>query len=316
MTSRTCIVVPTRGTPAAVERIAANIAREAGSNELLLVLNGADEAELREAEAVAAREAVQTVRCPGGGVARARNFALTACDAGVLVYTDDDVVITANAIDRLVETVASGDADVATAQVLPAKTPYREFNAIHDAYLGFDRGPYRRKWCPPGNLSPFLVWDIGVGALFGIDRLKVLQKEIRFDERLSNGRFCGGTEDVDFFMQAYYAGLTLVYEARATVHHLFPTDWESVTQKYHQYALSDGAFYTKWRSKSELDDYRRELRGWARRMVIHIGRTATKQPAVPLWSLCAEFPLKIFGGAFWYLRRAAEGEGQRERYHY
>jgi cellulose synthase/poly-beta-1,6-N-acetylglucosamine synthase-like glycosyltransferase len=300
MTSRTCVVVPTRGTTTAIERICANIAGNVCAYDLLIILNGTDETKLKRSEALATEKGLQTVRCPGGGVARARNFALATSDADVLVFVDDDVVVTADAIKRLSDVIASDVVDVATARVLPTELPQQTFNTIYDAYLGFDRGTERRSWQRPGQLSPFTVWDIGVGALFAVNRPKVLEhKAVRFDERLSNGRFCGGTEDVDFFMQAFHAGLRLTYEPEAVVHHQFPDDWTGMRRKCRQYALTDGAFYAKWYREADPVDFVNEIRGWARRLAMHGVRAVEDRPRVPLVSVAIEPLYKLFGAAAW-----------------
>lgn len=301
MTNGTCaVVVPTRGTVAAIERIETNIAENIGDYEIVVILNGTDTAELKRSEVLAMKQSLRTVRCPGGGVARARNFALTISDAEVLAYVDDDVVVTAEAIERLSDVITHDAVDVATARVLPVKTSHQRFDAIYAAYLGFDRGTQRRSWRNPARLTPFTVWNIGVGALFAVNRLKVLQrKTVRFDERLSNGRFCGGTEDVDFFMQAFQAGLTLAYEPEAVTHHQFPNNWIGLRRKCRQYALTDGAFYAKWRREAQPIDLVNEILGWTRRLVTHTLRTVDGRPCVPLASIATEPLYKLAGAAAW-----------------
>ncbi|MGH4013820.1 MAG: glycosyltransferase family 2 protein [Pseudonocardiaceae bacterium] len=146
------------------------------------------------------------------------------------------------------------------------------------------------------------MWDIGVGALFAVNRPKVLQhKAVRFDERLSNGRFCGGTDDVDFFMQAFQAGLTLAYEPCAVAHHLFPGDWAGLRKKCRQYALTDGAFYAKWWREAEPVDFINEVRAWVGRLTTHAGLSLDGRPGVPLTSVVVEPLYKLFGATAWSL---------------
>jgi glycosyltransferase involved in cell wall biosynthesis len=302
MTSRACVVVPTRGTSAAIDRIATNIAGHVGEHDLLVVLNGTDEAELTRSQTQASAHGLRTVRCPGGGVARARNHALTGCEADIVIYVDDDVIMTTAAVEHLISVIAGGAADVATARVLPAQLDREDFNAIYDTFLGFDRGTQQRSWRHPNRLSPFSVWDVGVGALFAINRPSVVDcASVRFDERLSNGRWCGGTEDVDFFLRAFHAGLGLAYEPEAVAFHLFPDDGTGMRRKCRQYALTDGAFYAKWCRQAAPADLLSEVSGWVRRLGTHTVRAVDGRPGVPLASVAAEPFYKLTGAAAWWL---------------
>lgn len=303
------IAVPTRGTPAALERIAANIAANVGASNVLVVLNGTETSELKRSEAIARDSGMRTCRCPGGGVSRARNLALETGDTACVIFVDDDVVVSLDAVTRLADAILKGKADVVTARVLPVTTSIPHFDAIFAAYLGFDRGTERRTWSLPARLSPFAVWDVGVGALFAVDRSSVLQHRLaRFDERLSNGRFCGGTEDVDFFMRALHSGLTLAYEPDIVAHHLFPGEWASMRKKCRQYALTDGAFYAKWGSEASLVDVLNEIRGWVRRLQTHTALVRADRPAIPLRSLAAEPLYKLVGAAAWLVVLAHRSE--------
>jgi hypothetical protein len=142
-----------------------------------------------------------------------------------------------------------------------------------------------------------------VGATFAVDLplLDARPETVRFDERLSNGRFCGGSEDVDFFYAAYHLGHVVTYVAEAVVEHVFPTSPAAVSAKCRQYALSDGAFYAKWARHLSPADLHGEVTGWLGRIAKGATDRACGRPAVPVTDLLAEPLYKLVGGLTWAL---------------
>jgi glycosyltransferase involved in cell wall biosynthesis len=294
------VVVPTRGSVDAVTRVHRNIAAQLPDAEVVLVLNGSGETGRATAEGLGMR----VHECAGGGASRARNAGLAVAEGPVLVFLDDDVIVSRDAVAALVAGLHRTGAAVATARVLPADTRAGTF-PVYERYLGFDRGATTRFWPPstdPGRhpVSPFAVWEFGVGAAFAVDVRRLGGR--RFDERLSNGRVCGGTEDVDFFYQAHHCGLAITYEATAVVHHLFPTGGREMKAKVRQYALADGAFYAKWIRFATPADLCRDVVGWLRRLRQQAAHAVRGEPAVPVPTLLAEPVYKLMGGLWWVLQ--------------
>ena len=297
------VVVPTRGSGASAVRIGANIVDQLDGVPVVVVRNGAATGE--EAWAgLMLRPHVEVVDRVGGGVSRARNSALASTFTRTVVFVDDDVLVSDAALRRLVARQRDEGATVTTARVVPGSAPHHR---LFDTDLGFDRGRGSRVWqraAQPGPpLSPLNVWQFGVGATFAVDLalLGTTGGAVRFDERLSNGRFCGGSEDVDFFYAAYLTGHTVSYVAEAVVEHLFPLSVGAVSAKCRQYALSDGAFYAKWARFVTTTDLRRELAGWIGRLRKRNTDRARGLPAVALVDLLAEPLYKLLGGATWAL---------------
>lgn len=289
------VVVPTRGDAAGAARIAENIVDRLDGVPVMVVRNGGT------GERPPRRPGVQILDVPGGGVARARNAALAAATTRSVVFVDDDVIVSGAALRTLVARQREAGASIATARVRPADAPH---HGLFDDSLAFDRGCVSRTWRlgPEGErpMPPLDVWDFGVGATFAVDRA-LLGDAVRFDERVSNGRFCGGSEDVDFFYAAYLAGHTVSYVADAVVEHLFPLAASAVVAKCRQYALSDGAFYAKWARHLSASDLRREAAGWWERIGKRRDDRAAGRPAVPLPDLLAEPVYKLVGGVTWAL---------------
>lgn len=294
------VVVPTRGDPAAIARIAHNIVdRLDPSVQVMAIRNAAD-----KVEGPAPCTVVRILDVPGGGVSRARNAALVAATCRTVVFVDDDVVVSDGALRNLVTRQRETNAVIACARVVPGDAPH---HVLFDADLGFDRGTFSHTWQRGSDdaelISPFNVWKFGVGATFAVDLsiLKADGGDLWFDERLSNGRFCGGSEDVDFFYTAYVAGYRVCYVADAVVEHLFPVTAMSVSAKCRQYALADGAFYAKWALRVSANDVRGELTGWWARIARRRADRAAGRLSVPLLDLLTEPVYKCVGGLAWAL---------------
>lgn len=291
------VVVATRGDAKAASRIGKNIVEPLPGVPVLVVRNGRS-----QRSNLASRGGVEVIDAPGGGVSRARNAAFAAAKTRTLVFVDDDVIVSEAALRTLVTRQRQVGAAIATARVRAADTAH---HPLFDDDLGFDRGTVCRTWRLGVDkpVSPLNVWDFGVGATFAVDKplLDAGGRPVRFDERLSNGRFCGGTEDVDLFYSAYVAGHTVCYVGDAVVGHLFPATETDVHAKCRQYALSDGAFYAKWARRVSVGDLRREAVGWGRRVVKARNDRQSGRAAVPLSVMVGELVYKMVGGATWAL---------------
>ena len=250
---------------------------------------------------------IRTIMVPGGGVARARNVAMAVTRSEWVVFVDDDVILERNTIDALLTNGDRTAATIATARVLAAPRDDAE-GAIYRDYLIFDRGADPAMW-GHGHLrisSPFDSWKLGVGAAFAVclPSLRALRVQAAFDESLSNGRFAGGAEDVDFFFQVIGAGGTVRYSPEALAYHIFPCGSLALRRKLRQYFLADGAYYAKWWSARSRRDLVGEARGWFGRVARHLVRRIQRSPSLPILSLLAEPAYKLTGGVVWHLRRS------------
>lgn len=301
------VFIPSRGTAAAVERVHRHIARPLAPVAVTLVLNPSANGVVAPAVLQRCRDLGMTPTiCRGGGTSRARNVGLKLASAPVVVFLDDDVIATPDAVDGLVAGLRRQRACVATGRVLAAPSSHRS-DELWSSELAFDRGPAAAVWTTRDavRVSPFDVWQFGVGAAFAVDRARMheqLDRVPRFDERLSNGRFAGGTEDVDYFYAVYVAGGAVAYVSQAIFGHKFPARRRDIRAKCRQYAIADGAFYAKWRGRADRSDIVSEIHGWRRRLAGHVGARARGRPAVPLRSLLAEPAYKVFGALTWSVR--------------
>lgn len=294
------LVIPTRGDDRALRRIATQIL-PSHNGPVVLVVNGARPMAMG---ALPDLPGARIYACPGGGVSRARNLALRLAPSDLIVFVDDDVLLTPTVIERIVDDLCSGRGDVVTGRILPAQAT-APFGEVHTEFLGLDRGAESQLFDETAlaTLSPTGVWALGVGALFGVNRASLLDvaRPPVFDESLSNGRFCGGAEDSDFLLQAVLSGLTVLYDAEAVATHQFPVRKQEVERKMHQYARADGAFYAKWSELLTHKDLLTDLRCWWTRLGEHVRLARKGHPHVPLGPLVTEPFDKTVGYAWWMM---------------
>jgi GT2 family glycosyltransferase len=294
-------VVPTRGDPDALARISRHIAPHVDS--LLVVVNdphGPDVA--RWKTIVESCSAARYVCAQGGGVSRARNLALRVVDSDVVVFLDDDVTASAESFTALTQPFEDHRTGVVTGRVIPAE---REGGTIYSDFIGLDRGTGAQTYTK-ADLSTLTItdcWKLGVGAAFAIHlrRLKDVESPPAFDEALSNGRFCGGAEDIDFFLQCLHAGIGLSYCPRAVFGHLYPDGDREAARKMRQYARADGAFYAKWAASLADGELRGDWAYWLKRLNEQVPRALRGLPHLPLGALAMEPFHKLVGALWWRL---------------
>ncbi|MGH3887851.1 MAG: glycosyltransferase family 2 protein [Pseudonocardiaceae bacterium] len=294
------IIIPTRGDPAALRRIAAQIAAFPEATSFLILVN--------RSRLMTSRYGLESLRdlgvtfgfCPGGGVARVRNLALRMVSTDVVVFVDDDAATSVEAVARLTRELDDGRTGVVTGRVVPAASDSQTFMLYRD-FFGFDRGAIARRFSGGVPPPPMQAWQLGVGAVFAVRRtlLDAVASPPSFDESLSNGRFCGGAEDVDFFLQCLHAGIGLSYCADAVFWHEFPSSVGVLRRKITAYARADGAFYCKWRHDIGPSAVARDLLSWAARVQYHAVAKVKGSPHLPLVPVLAEPVEKLIGAVWW-----------------
>lgn len=296
------IIVPTRGRANDFARIAANFSNLPAALALDVVAN-------RNFTTFTAgltdRQGTRVFFVPGGGTSRARNIGMWVAETNIIVFIDDDVLPDMASLQTLVNRLQSSAATVATARV-HSQSSDDLTSVLYQKFFSFDRGDTD---CVFDNMSmissPTVAWSMGVGAVFAVDRerLRAVPQPPIFDETLSNGRFCGGTEDVDFFLQCLQAGLVVEYCAKAVFAHEEAPGLSRLRAKMVQYARADGAFYAKWRSMLDIQDVLADVGGWAKRVMIHTERRLKGEISLPMVALLRE-PVEKALGAIWWSWRA------------
>lgn len=99
-----CAIIVTYRTGPALARCLASVRAATGVNEIILVDNGNDDAEIRAMDAASTDPRVRIIRGHGNvGFATACNLGAAQARAEVLVFVNPDVTLAADAIDKLTQ---------------------------------------------------------------------------------------------------------------------------------------------------------------------------------------------------------------------
>lgn len=147
------------------------------------------------------------------GLSRARNAGLKSVNGEIIVFTDDDVLVTENWLDEIHREFA-GDPNlfVLGGRVLLAR------HGLQDVAVYADEE--RREYNFPNG------GGVAMGANMAFRR-EVFERVGLFDVRLGAGTFFAGGEDIEFFYRAMKAGYKMVYAPNVLAFH----DHDRATQR-------------------------------------------------------------------------------------
>jgi GT2 family glycosyltransferase len=171
---------------------------------------------------------------PDRGVSRARNAGLRAATGGILVFTDDDVLVDRSWLGALVRPLAeAGPRSITTGRVLPlpeAATGIGAPTLVLSESPAVYRGRISRDVLQAGNMALFR---------------DVLLEIEGFDERLGPGTDFPAGEDNDLGLRLLSAGCVIHYEPEAIIYH---REWHKPTEYLPlrwRYGVGQGAYYAK-----------------------------------------------------------------------
>ena len=168
------------------------------------------------------------------GLSRANNDGIAAARYDVLVFTQDDVLVTKAWFGTLVRAlIVAGQRSVVTGQVLPGEPE------------------------TPGGFAPSVKSDdnprvyegrIGTDVLY-IQNMAMYRSTIenvdRFDQRLGPGTAFPGAEDNDFGFRLLESGYRIIYEPQAVTYHRAWRAQQDCISLYWKYGHAQGAYYAK-----------------------------------------------------------------------
>ncbi len=206
----------------------------------------------RTAELVAELSAtdprLRYVREDRPGLARAHNAALPHVLTPVVAFTDDDVLVDARWLARLVDAFADDEVACVTGMIAPRELDtlpqqWVEGNATYDKGLRrrvFDKGPNR----PADPLFPYTAGVFGSGANMAF-RTDYLRRRRGFDAALGTGTVAMGGDDLAAFYDVVSDGHRLVYEPGAIVLHQHYRDYAALRRQTYGYGAGLGAHLTR-----------------------------------------------------------------------
>jgi GT2 family glycosyltransferase len=248
------VIVPTAGRPDDVRRCLARlVAVDYPRLEIVVVDNRPDEDATRLVVEQAANDnpRIRYVgeRLPGSSVARNRGLAET--QAGIVVFTDDDVEVDPLWVRWMVEPLVQDEqVQVVTGLVLPAcyDTPQQQ---QFEETAGFGKGFCRRVYDMGPNrprkqmLYPYWGAPFGSGNSMAFRRHALLAIG-GFDPALGAGSLALAGADIESFTHIVRQGGRLVYEPRAIVWHDHRRDEASLGRQLFNYGVGSTAIMTKW----------------------------------------------------------------------
>jgi glycosyltransferase involved in cell wall biosynthesis len=176
---------------------------------------------------------VKLVQQPTPGLSYARNRAIEAASGDIILWTDDDVVVSPRWIERIVAGFEESNADFVFG---PSKPSWEEgraptwFSPVHyGKFALIDYGP-----------QPFVVKDLST-PFFGLNfavRRELLISMGGFREDLGVKEESGGGEDMDLFRRACTAGHRIAYIPEAVVEHVIPA--VRMTREFHRKKIKAG----------------------------------------------------------------------------
>jgi O-antigen biosynthesis protein len=189
---------------------------------------------------------------PRQGLSYARNAGINASTGKIIVATDDDVVMPADWLEKLLAPFARDDVMIVTGNVLPAELATRA-QQLFEHYGGLGNGFMRveagGEWFGSWYREAVPTWQLGATAnaafratIFSHPRIGLL------DPALGAGSPTGCSEDTDLFYRVLAAGFTIVYEPAAYVWHHHRSDMRALRRQIYAYSKGHVAYHLKtWR---------------------------------------------------------------------
>jgi GT2 family glycosyltransferase len=234
------VVICTRDRPEELRRCLASLPRQTWRpSEVIVVDNASRDGRTRE---VAQAAGVIYVREDRPGLDIARNTGARRARSSIVAYTDDDVLLHATWLERLVAAFDAPQIGAVTGLVLPAELA-TEAQRHFEAHWGFGRGHLRKDFDAARFRSQcndvFHAWEIGAGASMAFRR-DVFERVGFFDERLDVGQ-AGCSGDSEFWYRLLAGGLTCRYEPRAVALHFHRRTLDGLAQQIHHYMRGHAA---------------------------------------------------------------------------
>lgn len=202
---------------------------------------------------------------PLRGVSKARNTGIAAASYDVLVFTDDDVLVTAGWFGSIVRAlVRGGRRTVVSGRVL---------SGPRESADGF--APSLKEDMNPATYTGRLSSDVLYSGNMALFRSAIAEVGA-FDEDLGPGARFLAAEDNDLGFRLLEAGYRIEYVPDAALYHLPSRGRGDLLPLYWSYAQGQGAFYAKHTSLRDYHMMRRLRRSLANH-TREIVRTAVRE---------------------------------------
>jgi GT2 family glycosyltransferase len=247
------LVVCTRDRPESVEpcldalTIAAS-APGAGRPEIL-VIDNAPRTNAVECLIATKFPTCRYIRETRAGLNRARNRAVAEAKGDVVAFTDDDVRVEPDWVERI-RSIFGRNPEVGgmTGLVLPLELE-TEAQWWFEEYGGFARG-FDRRWYHVADTRGAIAFHhantgkLGTGANMAFRR-DTFDRTGPFDPALDVGTATKGGGDLDMFFRTLKSGTTLVYEPAAAVRHLHRRSYAELLSQIESWGTGMSAYLAR-----------------------------------------------------------------------
>ncbi len=181
------------------------------------------------------------------GLAYARNRGFTASRGEVVVTTDDDVLVPADWLEKLVAPFSRPGVMIVTGNTLPieletaAQRHFEEYGGLGRGFVSKEVGV---EWFRSIKGRAVPTWELGATANAAFRATIFTHPEIGLmDEALGPGTPTGVGEDTYLFYKVLKAGFTLVYEPSAYVWHRHRREMSSLHNQLYNYSKGHVAYH-------------------------------------------------------------------------
>jgi GT2 family glycosyltransferase len=193
------------------------------------------------------------------GIARARNIGIRIANGRIVVFLDDDIVVTRAAIRNLVAHYASPRVAACPGRIVSLRDDW--LSRLFEKYSSYDRG-VRGYEVGRNDMNVITLLKSGVAHLVGSSvkvnpppyslsyglysfRKGVLENLGGFDENLGRGTPQRGGEDVDMYYRILRHGYVIVYEPRSIAYHDHKHSFEEMLDQAYSNGCSIAALAKK-----------------------------------------------------------------------
>lgn len=234
------IVICSRNRPEQLARCLRALGQQTFRAAQVLVVDSASDDERTQAVANAA--GAEYLREDRPGLDLARNRGIRAARCGIVLFTDDDVVLHPRWLERMLRAFADGSADAVTGLLLPATlaTPaQRHFEQQWSFGRGYERRDFDGDFVERHRTSGVPAWGVGAGASMAFRR-SCFERIGLFDERLDVGA-AGCSGDSEYWHRILTMAGTCRYEPGAVAYHYHRADDAGLRQQLGAYMRGHAA---------------------------------------------------------------------------
>src|SRR6266702_8057572 len=228
------VVICTRDRPDELGMCLSSLPRQSyAPREIIVVDNASHDQRTRD---VAVAAGVTYIREDRPGLDVARNAGALRATSDIVAYTDDDVLLHPQWLERLVTAFDTPQIGAVTGLVLPAELA-TEAQRHFETYWGFGKG-YELQDFDTAHFKShrdgvFPAWDIGAGASMAFRR-EVFETVGYFDERLDVGQ-AGCSGDSEFWYRLLANGHTCRYFPGSVAFHFHRKTIEGLASQIYYY---------------------------------------------------------------------------------